>query len=140
MHKIFYASGFIYHLPTEQILLQKLQSIVSPWILFEKTYIGDEQPGVIFKDNILEILCIKIDNIYPIYSYINETTKNNRSLFYATTKDLQEFLPKNGCVFRWFSFKEVLKIQTTEQTKHDIVVGQRVIEAAARKYRGEHTF
>ena len=140
MHKTLYASGFIYHLPTEQILLQKLQSIVSPWILFEQIYIEHEQPETIFKDNILKLLCIKIDTVYPIYSYINETTKNNRSLFYATTEDLQEFLPKDNYMFRWFSFKEVLKIQTTEQTKHDIVVGQRVIEATERRRRGEHTF
>ena len=140
MHKIFYARGFIYYLPTQQILLQKLQSVASPWLLFEKEYTEHEQPGEIFRDYMFQLLGIKIDTIYPIYSYIDEATKDNRSLFYANIKDFKEFLPKNNYIFQWFSFKEVLKIQTTEQIKHDILVGQRVIEAAARKYRGEYTF
>ncbi len=140
MHKIFYASGFIYHLPSQQILLQRPQPTTSPWVLFEKEYTEHEQPEVIFKDSILKLLGIQIDTIYPIYFYLNETTKNSHSLLYATTETFQEFLPKNNYTFRWFSFKEVLKIQATEQTKHDIVVGQRVIEAAERKANGEHTF
>lgn len=140
MHKTFYASGFIYHLPSQQILLQQPQSITSAWTLFEKEHAENEQPEVVFRDTLLKLLDIEIDTIFPIYSYFHETTNKTQSLLYATVNTLQEFPPKNDYTFRWFSFKEVLKLQATPQTKHDIVVGQRVIEAAARKERGEHTF
>lgn len=139
MHKLFYASGFIYHLPSQQILLQQSQSIPSPWVLFEKEHTENEQPKVIFEDAIGNFLDITLDTINPIYSYFDETTNKNISLLYATVRSLQDFPPKGGFSFRWFFFKEVLKIQATQQTKHDIVVGQRVIEAAERKDRGEHT-
>lgn len=140
MHKIFYASGFLYNPSSQQILLQQPYATTSPWVLFEKEYTTDELPETIFKENVFTLLGIRIDTIYPIYSYHTETTENNRSLYYATIKTLQEFPPKNNYTFRWFSFKEVLKIQATEQTKHDIIVGQRVIEAAGRRERGEHSF
>lgn len=137
---MFYASGFIFHLPSQQILLQQFQPLTSPWVLFEKEYSKSEQPDIVFKNNVTKLLDIKIDIIHPIYSYLSETTKNNCSLFYATTENLQEFPTKNDYTFQWFSFKNVSKLQATKQTKHDIIVGQRVIEAAARKARGEHTF
>lgn len=141
MHKIFYASGFLYHPSSQQILLQQPTSMTSPWVLFEKEHTKSEQPENIFKEALLnKLLDIKIDTVYPIYAYLSETTQDNRSLFYATTKNLQDFSPKTEYTFRWFSFRDILKSQMPEQTKHDIVVGQRVIEAAERKDRGEYTF
>lgn len=143
MHKDFYASGFIYHLPSQQILLQQHQTssvTAFPWVLFENQHPENEQPETVFKHTLLQLLGITVDAIYPIYSYSNEDTKKNYSLLYATVETLQEFPQKNDFTFRWFPFKEVLKIQIAEQIKHDIVVGQRVIEAARRKANGEHTF
>lgn len=140
MHKIFCASGFIYHLPSQQILLQQPQHTNSPWVLFEKEHTEDQQPEEIFKENLLQLLNIKINNVYPIYAYFSEITNKNYSLLYTPVTISQGFPAKNCFTFRWFSFKDVLKIQATEQTKHDIIVGQRVIEAAGRKERGEHTF
>lgn len=140
MHKTFYASGFIYHFPSQKILLQQLQTITSPWVLFEKEYTENEQPEIIFKNTIRKFLGIEIAIIYPIYSYRNETTTKHRTLLYASIDHLQEFSQKNDYIFRWFSFKEVLRIPAIEQTKHDIIVGQRVIEAAERRANGEHTF
>lgn len=142
MHKTFYASGFIYHLPSQQILLQQQapSSLAFPWLLFEKEHLPNEQPNEVFRSIIFNFLGIVLDSTDPIYSYLNEATQKTNSLLYGTIKVLQEFPSKNGFTFRWFSFKEVLKLQATEQTKHDIVVGQRVIEAAGRKERGEHTF
>jgi len=142
VHKTFYASGFIYHLPSQQILLQQQQSTSStvfPWLLFEKSHGGNEQPEIIFKSIILNFLRIEVKTVYPIYSYFNETTKQEQCLLYGIVKTQQEFPKKNGYSFHWFSFKEVLKIQANQQTKHDIVVGQRVIEATLRQARGEHT-
>ncbi|HEX8966006.1 MAG TPA: hypothetical protein VF820_06265 [Patescibacteria group bacterium] len=138
MHKRFYASGFIYHLPSQLILLQQPQSIDAPWVLFEKEYEETKQPEDIFQNVISKSLNIKVKNIHKIYSYTEGNLKNY-SLFYATVNKLEDFPPKNGYIFRWFTFKEILKIRTTDQTKHNIVVGQRVIESTERKERGEQT-
>jgi len=141
MHKSFYASGFIFHRPSQQILLQQRQSassMTSSWTLFEKEHSENKQPEDVFKNTISKLLNIKLDNIEQIYSY--DQKDKNYTLLYTTVKTLEEFPPKNEYIFRWFSFKEVLKIKASEQTKHDIVVGQRVIEALKRKEAGEHTF
>lgn len=143
MHKSFYASGFLYHPYTHQILLQQNNSLLntaSSWLLFEGLCAEKEGPESLFKTIILKLLGIKIDTVFPVYSYFNESTNKNQYIVYSKLRTLQNFSSKNGVAFSWFSFKEVIKMRIKEQTKHDIVVGQRVIEAAKRKSRGEHTF
>jgi len=141
MHKKFYASGFLYHLPSGQILLQQdttSQNSSLQWFLFGKPHVEKDVPAKVFKDTINDLLDINIDMVLPVYSY--ETDNTHQSIIYAELEDLKEFPSKNGLIFNWFSFKSILKLQITPQTKHDIVVGQRVIEATGRKNRGEHTF
>ena len=143
MHKDFYASGFIYHPPSEKILLQQtiaIPPVSSPWLLFEENYSEKDDPAVLFKKMISDLLNIELAEVYPVYSYFNENKKRNQSIIYSSVTNMVDFTPKNGMNFAWFTFKEVLKLQVTEQTKHDIVVGQRVIEAAIRKSLGLHTF
>lgn len=143
MHKNFYASGFLYHPSSQQILLQQNSSI-SPmstsWLLFGGFYLEDEKPEALFKDIIFKLLDIKTRVVYPIYSYFSDNTRESQYIVYSHLSKLHNFSSKNGLTFAWFSFKDVLKLKITEQTKHDIVVGQRVIDAAKRKSRGEHTF
>lgn len=141
MHKKFYASGFLYHLPSQQILLQQdssSQNLSSQWLLFEKSHAEKEIPETVFKNTISELLRIKIDTVYPVYAYEHEDT--NQSVFYSEIDFLKDFPSKNDLLFKWFSFRDIRNLHIIEQTKHDIVVGQRVIEAASRKLRGEHTF
>jgi len=142
MHKMFYVSGFIYHPPTQQILLhqQSLNSTASSWSLFGEQHDETIQPEVIFNKVVSKLLNKQLSEIYPIYSYTDDTSNSTQSLLYAILEELEEFPPKNGHTFQWFTFKELVKLPINEQTKHDIVVGQRVIEAAGRKERGEHTF
>lgn len=143
MHKGFYASGFLYNPKTEQILLQQQGptiSMSSPWFLFETNYKEDEEPETLFKQIILKALDIQIKTVHPIYNYFNELLEKQHALVYGTVGKKQQFNAKDNCVFMWFSFKEIHKLNLSEQTKHDIVVGQRVIDAAGRKSRGEHTF
>ncbi len=141
MHKKFYASGFIHHLDSQQILLQQdtsSQDLSSQWFLFSGPHTEKESPETVFKNVVKDLLKIKVDDVLSVYSYENE--KENQTIVYAEIESLQEFPPKNGLVFNWFSFKDIPKLKITPQTKHDIVVGQRVIEASGRKSRGEHTF
>ena|SRR5258708_36550547 len=141
MHKKIYASGFLYHLPSNQILLQQditAQNLLSQWFLFGGTCAEKDDPEVIFKHLISDLLHIKIKTVHHVYSYENENMNNY--IVYSEVEKLRDFSPKNGIIFNWFPFKNALKLQLSEQTKHDIVVGQRVIDAAGRKDRGEHTF
>ncbi len=134
MHKTFYASGFIYHLPTQQILLQQKQSTIlpaSPWVLFEKEHAESKNPEEVFKAMLSKLLNCNLNNLNKIYSYTKDHSKTY-SLFYASVDQLKEFSPKNGYVFKWFSFKEIVRLKTNEQTKHDIMIGQRVITALSR--------
>ncbi len=143
MHKKFYASGFIYHQSSQQILLQQNTSVspLSPsWLLFGGSYLENEEPELLFKDVMLKLLDIKIKTVNFVYSYCNEITEDSQYIVYSKVNKLQDFSAKNGFSFAWFSFNEIIKLKITEQTKHDIVVGQRVIDAAGRKSRGEHTF
>jgi hypothetical protein len=143
MHKKSYASGFLYHLPSQQILLQQQpieSTSTSPWILFSEPYTGDEMPEQIFKEKILKILNVKINTVHPIYTYFDEPNNASHFIVYSKLNKLQEFPPQNGLNFAWFAFKEIVKLNVLKQTKHDIVVGQRVIDAAARISRGEHSF
>jgi hypothetical protein len=143
MHKTFYASGFLYHSSSQQILLQQhtySSSSLSLWSLFGESYTEKEEAQSVFKKTIDDLLGIPLDIVYPVYSYFNESAKANQVIFYSEVESLQQFPAKNGRIFEWFSFKTVLKLPTTKQTKHDIVVGQRVINAALRRERGEHSF
>ena len=63
MHKPFYASGFLYHLDSQQILLQQNTSsneLSSPWLLFEKTYQEEELPDKVFSSIIADLFNIKL--------------------------------------------------------------------------------
>lgn len=144
MHKKFYASGFLYHLPSQQILLQqKIQPssvIASPWFLFSGLYTKIDGQNEAFKNIVFDLLRIKIKTVYTVYSYVKESTGIHHAIVYAELNRLQNFPSKKGLTFAWFSFKHVAKLHIEEQTKHDIVVGQRVIDATRRKSEGEHTF
>lgn len=143
MHKDFYASGFLYHFPSRQILLQQYPSghiESSSWQLFRGIGSQKENPESIFQHIILKLLSKKIEIVYPVYSYPYRDTNKNHFIVYAKVRTKEEFSSQNGTSFAWFSFKQILKLHLAAQTEHDITVGFRVIDAAARKRRGEHTF
>lgn len=142
MHKKFYASGFLYHPASQQILLQQnsSNSPQSLWSLFVEEYSETENPVKLFKNKISNLLDINLKIVRPVYSYLDEDTEEFQYIVYSKVPKLKKFSSKKGLTFCWFNFKDVLKLKINEQTKHDIVVGRRVIEAAGRKSRGEHTF
>lgn len=143
MHKDFYAGGFLFHPFSEQILLQQHNSdsgISSSWLLFGEISPEHINPEEVFKNLIHKLLDIKIEMVYPIYSYNRGHNDKSQNILYSEINERPNFPSKSGLNFAWFTFKEVMKLQASEQTKHDIIVGQRVIEAATRKRLGLHTF
>ena len=143
MHKDFYASGFLYHPPSQQILLQQSTSIenaLSQWLLFGAGSSHEENPETTFQKIIFSLLAIELPVVYPVYFHPYENTQKNHYIVYAKVRRKEDFSGKNGMKFGWFSFRQILKMRLAKQTEHDITVGIRVIDAATRKRLGEHTF
>lgn len=144
MHKDFYASGFLYHLPTQQILLQQQKSTVnstSYWSLFGGAQLHQETAEAAFQRIIHQSLRIKIDlsAIYPVYAYFHKDMAKNHAIVYAKIEDIHNFSLQNGIAVSWFTFKQIQKLPIGEQTKHDLTVGGRVIDSHIRKSLGQQT-
>jgi hypothetical protein len=142
MHKIICASGFLYHLPSEQILLQQhpqSTSQTSPWMLFTKEHKESEDSEKVFKKYISELLKTRVGNVETVYTYMNDKTNTQCNIVYSEVTSKREFPSKKGVTYKWFTFKEVIKLPLADQVKHDLVVSKRVIDATARKSRGEFT-
>lgn len=142
MHKAFYASGFLFHPPTQQILLQQ-QLNTSPvqWSLVGGIYLVEESAEKAFQRIILKLLKQKIPvtSIYPIYTYDREDAEKNKAILYADLERMIDFKPTKELTFGWFTRKQIMKLPLDPQTKQDIIVGHRVIDAKTRKILGEHT-
>lgn len=134
MHKTFYASGFLYHSPTQQILLQQPTSDSSNLLtLFTgKSKRGETQIET-FQRAIVEILNVKLplSAIHPIYDYPHAETKEQQYILYADvpTKVYEKKMENTS----WHQFKQLSKLKLAPLTKQDIIVGQRVINAAERE-------
>ncbi|HUD05282.1 MAG TPA: hypothetical protein VMR59_04840 [Patescibacteria group bacterium] len=143
MHKDFYASGFLYHPKTQQILLQQpnTASTETEWSLFEGECLVKETAGEAFKRIIYSHLHLELKpkSIFPIYSYFHEGKGKNNFLHYAIVRKLEKFPDSKKALFSWFTFKQIQKMHIPDQIKQDIIVGQRVIDSAMRKSLGQQT-
>lgn len=137
MHKDFYASGFLYHIPSEQILLQQHQDSNSTsltWSLFG----GLMQPQESFKTAFQRIMytSLKIrlieETIFDVYDYFNENLGKNNGVVYAELAELEHFSAKKNITFTWVNTRNINKLPISKQMKHDITIGQRVILAKGR--------
>ena len=143
MHKDFYASGFLYHPPTRQILLQQQKSdleITSAWSIFETKSSFKGKAEQAFQRHLAKLLKVKLKPslIYPVYTYFCKEKKKNRVIFYAEINKAIDFSSKKN-KFAWFTFKQVIKLKLDEQSKHDLVVAERVIASKIRKSLGQQT-
>jgi len=140
MHKAFYASGFLYHLPSGKILLQQQSTpgASSLWSLFGKQGLHKEKAEVTFQRVIYDLLHVKLPlvAIYPIYTYFYKDINKDHAVFYAEVEDTKRFSSINTVKYTWFTLKRVQKLDLSEQTRQDITVGQRVINARMRKSLG----
>jgi hypothetical protein len=143
MHKDFYASGFLYHSRSGQILLQQKNSASkdTEWCLIGGVNLKGETSEQTFLRIIKQLLGL---NLKPtaacsIYTYFHEGLKKDHYINYAKVTKLENFPSVKDAVFAWFNFKQIHKLNVSEQTKQDIIVGQRVIDSATRKSLGERT-
>lgn len=143
MHKNFYASGFLYHPKSEQILLQQTNSAgQSPsWSLFGEKEIKNKTGQEAFRDIFLAKLGIKLklENINSVYTYSINEKGANYNIYYAKVKRLHKSLNSGKAKFAWFNFKQIQKLNLSEQTRQDILIGQRVINSSIRKGLGQKT-
>lgn len=143
MHKDFYASGFLYHPKSQQILLQQPNTADAgtEWSLFEVECVGKETAVDAFKRIIHSHLHLELKpkNIYPIYSYFHDEKGKTNFLHYAIVRKLETFPSTKKTIFSWFTFKQIQKLHIPNQIKQDIIVGQRVIDSAVRKSLGQQT-
>ena len=136
MHNPFYASGFLYSLKTQQILLLKPQNkdeLNSLWSTLGGESREGEEAEAAFQRIIYRLLNINLKNklIYPVYDYFHNIRNKINYVFYAEVGKTNIFdAPKS--IFSWFTFHETLKLSFSIQTKQDIVVGERVINAKWR--------
>lgn len=88
--------------------------------------------GKNFQETVVELLKFKLREsvIYPIYDYVAKGKK--RFIYYAEVKSLKNFIENQNSRFGWFTQKEILKLKLDPQTKQDLIVGQRVINAQVR--------
>lgn len=139
MHKPFYASGFLYHPPTQQILLQQSTKVLpnesSFWIMVGGVNEKSETPDYSFRRIMHKSLKVKLHpkSIFPVYDYFRNDNKILNYVFYGEVANIKKIkLPKSG-IFSWFSFKQVGKLSLTGQTRQDITVAKRCIDAKSRE-------
>jgi len=131
VHKPFYASGFLYHSPSQQILLQQLTNGEETKLsLFRtKSHRGND-PKAVFQQCIEQALGVAIpaSSIRPVYDYIHDKL-GEQFIFYVEVSGAtpKTYASKNKA--EWFSLSKLSKQAMSEQTRHDIIIGERVIRS-----------
>jgi hypothetical protein len=138
MHKDFYASGFLYHFPTQQILLQQIQALDTstsiPWVLFGDTNRANETEAArtfqrVINDELNHEL--ELEDILPVYQFFDKERSLPHFVFYAQVAD-DALESVSGRALQWFNFKKLHRTTMSKQTRQNIIVAQRVIDLAQR--------
>lgn len=136
MQKPFYASGFLYNLKSQQILLLQTskQDAMSSWSMIGGESSDGEEALSAFQRVIRKSLDMKLENsdIYPIYDYLDEEMDKINYVFYAEIKTKPNVTKFKGSDISWVSFSELSKLSFTPHTKQDLIVGERVINLKQR--------
>ncbi|HUD44259.1 MAG TPA: NUDIX domain-containing protein [Patescibacteria group bacterium] len=136
MHKSFYASGILYDINSQQILLHQ---VITPFSKSCDMLGGEneegEEPQITLQRIIKDTLNIKIDEkeIIPVYDYFDDALNLVHYVLYVELKKIPEQALLNNNSMTWFTFKQTLKLPINKQTKQDLIVIQRVINAEERK-------
>lgn len=137
VHKPFYASGFLYHLRTQQILLQQSRlgdTSLPTWSMFGGTSHDGEDAQSAFQRIMQEQVNLHLmtKHLFPVYDYFYSALNQIHFVFYAEVQKLHTFPQLSTDVFSWFTFKQTTKLAFTVQAKQDIIISERVIKAQAR--------
>ena len=137
MHKAFYASGFLYHLRTQQILLYQphpKNNIPSTWSMMSGSGHKKEDARKAFQRIIYKLLRIKINpkRTYPVYDCFHDALQATRYVLYAEVGSVKNFRSSKKGTLSWFTFKQTTKLSFSDETKQDIIVSERVVKAQAR--------
>lgn len=137
MHKPFYASGFLYHPPTEQILLRHVTTDKAPsptWCMVSGIALKNEEPLETFKRCVHKLIAVSLDpkRIFPVYDYFHNTYNTMNYVFYAEVKKLIDFSVDDKRGLSWVTFKQTMKLPFDTQSKQDVIIAERVIKAQAR--------
>lgn len=145
MQKQFLVSGFLYHVKTEQILLHQRTSpstiTSSPhWSMFGGLSQNGEDAQAAFARIMFELINVRppASHIYPVYDYFFHAASTIHYVFYAEVKTMPLF-PLGSDIVSWFTFKQIAKLSVGDQTKHDIIISERVIHAQARDKERQHS-
>jgi len=137
VHKHVYASGFLYHLPTEQILLQQpitRDASPSAWNMFGGESLRGEDAQTAFRRIMYDHIKIRLEpkRLFPVYDYMPDANHIVHYVFYAEVKRLYTFPSYDKGTLSWFTFKKVAKLGLAPQVKQDVMISERVIGAQAR--------
>jgi len=127
----FYTSGFLYNNETQQILLQQPISTNNPKLyLFGNKCHGKKDPHTVFRNHIEKTLgmTIKESSVHPVYDYVHDTLGEYFVFFIETSEVSPDTHPTNNKI-GWFPLSKLSKLAMDEQTRHDIIVAERVIRA-----------
>ncbi len=103
--------------------------------MFGETNHAKEDPAAVFQRIIQITLHVKLSkkSIYPVYNYFHKIHNKTHYIYYGKVATMQKHIVLKESTLSWHTFKEATKLQITEQTKQDIMVAQRVIEAQERE-------
>ena len=96
--------------------------------------INGEEAQITFQRIANKLLSINLKpkDIYPVYDYFHNTYNKLHYVFYAEVGNIKNFNSLKKGSLSWFTFSETLKLHFTNQTKQDIIVSERVINAKWR--------
>lgn len=137
VHKRYIVSGFLYHLSTQQVLLNQMKNghngEKSLWTI-PMGYGDKEDPTLVFRDLVKKTYKIELpeDSISSVYNYIDKESGLEHFVCYGIIPDTSKIPANDDMVFLWSNFKKVYKLNFLPQIKHDITIAQRVINASPR--------
>jgi len=137
VHKIFYASGFIYSPASQQILLHQpsAENNVTPfWKTIGGVSLKNESPEEALQRIVYESLKLKINmtQVLPVYNYFHTGLKKIHYVFYTEVEKIDDIKLPNDKNFTWFFLKQLVKLPFEQTTKQDLTVVERVVKLKER--------
>ena len=133
----FYACGFLYSLKHNKILLLQSKAQEDQPCLYSMLGgegIEGEEALVSFQRIVNKLLNVNIKSkdIHPVYDYCHSSNDKPSFVFYADIKNIKNISGLEEGTFSWLKFSETIKLKFNTQTKQDMVIGERVINAKLR--------